>query len=719
MENYDLIVEKTVKDLFKSNELIQIKKYKLNKEKEISEKDFELKKLILEKYNVLIDSMIDIEEISKHLNQFQEIKNKVIFNLNNLNFGFLENLGKNSLNLDDQFLKEDFEQEKNEIDFFEEFDKNYKILNKNEKNYENIIENLLNIKNKILNFNNNNINNDEEINKLKIKYNFFLVDLFENILKNFLENFNLISIENYINFIDNIYNNLILNNDSISFFELSEFYLKIIYDENITKIFKNFFEKLNFKFSLQILIKLIILKISQNIYELSKIDENNINLNINLIYNFFEILLTLIKLIKNFCKEKDEIINNNIKEFLFYIQKEIINNFKNFLIINIIKNNLNIPKIKINILIDFWKKVFEYDNNNNNNNNNNLLEYLNNLLNQNFYHFLFLNKCLEQITNISEQIFDFYFYDNNFNFKVYFKNMNIKENDFFLIFDSIDKINDEKLKNNLITLIEKKFNKFIDNLNEKIKIQNLDLDYFNIIIKILQNLIENNLIIDEIKNKIDKISEIYFQINLEKIKNYLNQFFYLYLLYENKLLNFNDSNNENILTNSLNEIIIFISNFEIKEKKFQIQIFKYFFLIYEKVLNKIKTFNNKIINDLKFLKSIDEENNYEKLLKIIKDKFNIEINDNDKNLFDNLPKNIFILKENEKQIFENSKKNINLKTKENKFKKEIYFPTQKSNNLNIYLLNKSKINYKNKDFSQTTTSKILEHRIDESYLSLK
>ena len=713
MENYDLIVEKTVKDLFRSNELIQIKKYKLNKEKEISEKDLELKKLILEKYNVLIDSMIDIEEISKHLNQFQEIKNKVIYNLNNLNFNFLENLGKNSLNLDDQFLKEDFEQkEKNEIDFFEEFDKNYKILNKNEKNYEIIFENLLNIKNKIVNF--NNINN-EELNKLKTKYNFFIVDLFENILKNFLEKFNLISIENYINFIDNIYNNLILNNETISYLEFSEFYLKIIYDENITKIFKNFFEKLNFKFSLQILIKLIILKISQNIYELSKIDENNINLNINLIYNFFEILLTLINLIKNFCKENNEIINNNIKQFLFYIQKEIVNNFKNFLIINIIKNNLNIPKIKINILINFWKKIFEYENNNNNN----LLEYLNNLLNQNFYHFLFLNKCLEQITNISEQIFDFYFYENNFNFKIYFKNMNIKENDFYLIFDSIYKIKDEKLKNNLITLIEKKFNKFIDNLNEKIKIQNLDLDYFNIIIKILQNLIENNLIIDEIKNKIDKISEIYFQINLEKIKNYLNQFFYLYLLYENKLLNFNDSNNENILTNSLNEIIIFISNFEIKEKKFQIQIFKFFYLIYEKVLNKTQTFNNKIINDLKFLKSIDDENNYDNLFTIINNKFNIEIKENDQNLFENLPKNIFILKEDEKQIFENSKKNINLKTKENQFKKEIYIPNQKSNNLNIYLLNKSKVNYKNKDFSQTTTSKILEHRIDESYLSLK
>ncbi len=221
------------------------------------------------------------------------------------------------------------------------------------------------------------------------------------------------------------------------------------------------------------------------------------------------------------------------------------------------------------------------------------------------------------------------------------------------------------------------------------------------------------------KNKIDKISEIYFQINLEKIKNHLNQFFYLYLLYENKLLNFNDSNNENILTNSLNEIIIFISNFEIKEKKFQIQIFKFFYLIYEKVLNKTQTFNNKIINDLKFLKSIDNENNYDNLFKIINNKFNIEIKDDDKNLFENLPKNIFILKENEKQIFENSKKNINLKTKENQFKKEIYIPNQKSNNLNIYLLNKSKINYKNKDFSQTTTSKILEHRIDESYLSLK
>ncbi len=136
--------------------------------------------------------MIDIEEISKHLNQFQEIKNKVIYNLNNLNFNFLENLGKNSLNLDDQFLKDDFEQkEKNEIDFFKEFDKNYQILNKNEKNYEIIFENLLNIKNKILNVNNN---NEEELNKLKTKYNFFIVDLFENILKNFLEKFNLISI---------------------------------------------------------------------------------------------------------------------------------------------------------------------------------------------------------------------------------------------------------------------------------------------------------------------------------------------------------------------------------------------------------------------------------------------------------------------------------------------------------------------------------------------
>ena len=56
-DEYDVIVEKTVRDLFKSTPLIQIKKYKMNKEKEIMNKDDELKKLILEKYSSLIKSI--------------------------------------------------------------------------------------------------------------------------------------------------------------------------------------------------------------------------------------------------------------------------------------------------------------------------------------------------------------------------------------------------------------------------------------------------------------------------------------------------------------------------------------------------------------------------------------------------------------------------------------------------------------------------------------
>ena len=39
MDEYDIIIERTVRDLFKSNQLIQIKKYKMNKEKEINDKD--------------------------------------------------------------------------------------------------------------------------------------------------------------------------------------------------------------------------------------------------------------------------------------------------------------------------------------------------------------------------------------------------------------------------------------------------------------------------------------------------------------------------------------------------------------------------------------------------------------------------------------------------------------------------------------------------------
>jgi hypothetical protein len=74
MENYEVVLAKTVRDLFKSTPLNQIRKYKQNKEKEILKKEDEIKSLILEKYPLLIQSINSFEQISNHLTDLQEIR---------------------------------------------------------------------------------------------------------------------------------------------------------------------------------------------------------------------------------------------------------------------------------------------------------------------------------------------------------------------------------------------------------------------------------------------------------------------------------------------------------------------------------------------------------------------------------------------------------------------------------------------------------------------
>ena len=59
----------------------------------------------------------------------------------------------------------------------------------------------------------------------------------------------------------------------------------------------------------------------------------------------------------------------------------------------------------------------------------------------------------------------------------------------------------------------------------------------------------------------------------------------------------------------------------------------------------------------------------------------------------------------------------NISKKDNLYKKEPILIT--TSRLNPLLLNRRKVNYNYSDNSKNTTSKILEHRIDESYLSLR
>lgn len=74
MENYDMVIVKTVRDLFKSNSLSQIIKYQASKEKEYNQKDEDMKKLILDKYPFLIKSLSNLEEIYSKIPNMENLR---------------------------------------------------------------------------------------------------------------------------------------------------------------------------------------------------------------------------------------------------------------------------------------------------------------------------------------------------------------------------------------------------------------------------------------------------------------------------------------------------------------------------------------------------------------------------------------------------------------------------------------------------------------------
>ena len=119
MDNYEVVLAKTVRDLFKSTPINQIRKYKQNKEIEILKKEEEIKNLILEKYPLLIKSINSFEHISNHLSDLQEVRKVLAQNINNFK-GFRPTDVKDNESVDIEKLFEILENFNCETEFDEE-----------------------------------------------------------------------------------------------------------------------------------------------------------------------------------------------------------------------------------------------------------------------------------------------------------------------------------------------------------------------------------------------------------------------------------------------------------------------------------------------------------------------------------------------------------------------------------------------------------------------
>lgn len=77
MEEYKLIVEKTVRDLFKSTSIEHIKNYKNLKETEITNLNNEIKFHVLQKYPLLVDNIASVRCISESLKNLDLLKDEI------------------------------------------------------------------------------------------------------------------------------------------------------------------------------------------------------------------------------------------------------------------------------------------------------------------------------------------------------------------------------------------------------------------------------------------------------------------------------------------------------------------------------------------------------------------------------------------------------------------------------------------------------------------
>ena len=726
MENYDEVVIKTVRDLFRSYPLIQIKKYMMSKEGDISDKDNELKTLILEKYTSLTNGIEGLEKMSLNLNSLENIRTEFTKKVNEIDFEQIENALAN-ISFDNDFLDNlkinnffNFEEKKEKIELFLK-----------EKKFEEIIKEMIIIKDNI-NSDKNNNKKSENIN-IEEKYYFYLVDLVEEIMNKMIEDNNICdNIQKYKFLFDEIFEKLIKNKyeESMEYLIMSELYLKILFDKNIIKIIEEYFYFFNNDnknyFSVNILLKILFLRISQILYDIS-------NTSIELLfsdklidkyYNIYQI----IECIKFICDTY--LINNNEKidlnKFYYFIKSEINKNINSLLVI---PRNI-LQKLYPHKAIIFWNKLFLKNEN---------IEGGENLL-----EFLFLDKSIEQISNITSYTLKQYSLNNLFNLKIILKNKNIEnENDIFLALLKIKEINNDKsYKSKFISIFQNKLHKFFSELNNNIDDEDISkenenkIEYMNIIIKIIsyEELIKifKEFNFNDIIQVINELIEKNQLSDYQKIKMYIYDSFKLELLFElSKNEEERKKNNLYSMSESLKELIELLYEYEIKEKKHKINIYLNIIDVYSSVIKYYisekgkKILNNIIINDIFILKNINIEQNkgeeMNKLVEEIKQIFELNNKDKTENIIKcegyKLLNDFFSIDEyinNKTDFILDFDKNRN----NNKQIKIEYLPIY-VNKMNVFMLNKSKIDYSERENNTISTCNIYDYRIEENYLSIR
>ena len=387
MEDYDEVVIKTVRDLFRSYPLVQIKKYMMTKEGEISDKDNELKTLILDKYTSLTRGIDGLEKISSNLNSLENIRTEFTKKIDQIDFDKIE-LALKSISFDNDFL--DNLNEKNTFNYEESSEQIQQFFT--EKKYKEIIDQMIALKGYI----DNDENNNNEIN-IEEKYYFYLVELVEGIMNKMIEDNNICdNIEEYKSLFDSIYDKLVKNkyDESMDYLIMSDLYLKILYDKNIKKIIKEYFSFFNSEdksyFSINILLKILFLKISQILYDVSKISIDLLfdDKIIGRYYNIYQIIMCIKYICDKYLVKDDNNKAINLDKFYSFIKSEIEINVNSLLVIP--KNALN--KLYLHKTINFWNNLYlKSDENGPKVDDINLLEYL------------FVDKSTEQISDIFYQ----------------------------------------------------------------------------------------------------------------------------------------------------------------------------------------------------------------------------------------------------------------------------------------------------------------------------